>query len=329
MHEVKMASVTMKKYVKELQDFLASDYLQLGHPGPDEDDKLKALTKALQDLVTEIHIKEALDVMKTALCDEGWLRGVLSEHEETSAPCERALELCVKIYEAFQHVTSVTAAPDQPLCGKWKPLEDDDVDEYLEEELDHYCDLRRLLRKYASFLLHRLTSVSAERQREFGFTKEIVNPLYKEIEGLPRGSQLVGANFDRGYVWYFHTSYLEFSSTNRFSRSALLANVSIVMTKLQHNQEQFMGAFQDLPDVTKASHRRLYNTLLKAYKRWQEEASLKIERNPVVMWSRTREVGQKWPKRTPTPKPQPEPEPTPKPAEMDLSQLIHELRSYQ
>ena len=87
-------------------------------------DGLTALTKALEDVVADIQVHKALDVIKTALGEGGWLRPVLEEHVQTSASFRRALELCVCICETLGFVTSDSTVPDPPVYGRWQQIVD-------------------------------------------------------------------------------------------------------------------------------------------------------------------------------------------------------------
>ena len=119
-----MITVNMKNDMLELKGFLEGDYLNLGHPGPSEDDGLRSLTKALEDVVSDIQVHKALDVIKTALREGGWLRPVLEEHMQTYSSFRRALELCVCICESLGFMTSDSTVPDQPVYGKWQQIVD-------------------------------------------------------------------------------------------------------------------------------------------------------------------------------------------------------------
>ena len=272
-----MATVSMKNDMRELTMFLEGDYINLGHPGPSEDDGLTALTKALEDVVADTQVQNALDEIKAALREGGWLRPVLEEHVQTYASFRRALELCVCICETLRFVTSDSAVPEKPVYGKWQPIDNPDTDPIM-QELDLYCVFTRDLPTYMMFVENVLLVASLDRRLP-PTCQVAVDTLNLEIAKFPRWSQLLGAVYKldpppRGeYAWYSWTSYSVFSTTDSFSRSWLLANLTHFIQELNNCKQLFTDA---MPESNRAEHDRRYNKLLAAYESWRTLASSKM-----------------------------------------------------
>ncbi len=91
LHNEQMATVRLQNDMTALLQFLESDAYTNGHPNEPE------LIAAINDINNNIRVKQAFDVLKTALSEEGWLMAVLTEHMNEAA-FERAYKVCVCIY---------------------------------------------------------------------------------------------------------------------------------------------------------------------------------------------------------------------------------------
>jgi hypothetical protein len=94
------------------------------------------------------------------------------------------------------------------------------------------------------------------------------------IKGLPQGNELMHGFYgeapgplhlweQRPWEWHFHRAYLQFSETNRLSRSLLVSTVTGLFQALKDARAALTSAQQQ--DV---SHTRLYQNLTSAYDDW-------------------------------------------------------------
>lgn len=132
----------------------------------------------------------------------------------------------------------------------------------IKTEIDSYGEVRRLLPMYTLFL---------------GKVCQLnLDSVNRAINSLPQGSDFMHGFYrdaPRAWVWHFRSTYFEFSETNRFSRSWLLASLAEVIQKLKDVKQQLTQAQQELQ---RANHARLYTKLLVAYDTWHTLAAPRL-----------------------------------------------------
>ena len=95
-----MVSESMRDELRELEEFLQSGHEYLnGHPN---DDDVKALRRALENVLANTAVETALTVIRRAVSERGWFRIVLDEHQTENDSVEfiRAKELCESLVAA-------------------------------------------------------------------------------------------------------------------------------------------------------------------------------------------------------------------------------------
>lgn len=279
--------MTIQNDMTALLQFLESYDYTKGHP---IDTDVIALKIAINDINNNIRVKEALVVLKDALSEEGWLMAVLVEHMDDAA-FQTAYKVCVCVYASIKFTTGDAAAPDQPgtewqdvdgkyrneyyrtVCGTWQYVDDWIVDEYY-NEIMQYRMFTTYLQEYRDFLLNRLTS---EDRRSLEICQDKVDTLNDWIKTIPGRDQLV-TNFThpkyKNYQWCYNTSYLKFSSTNKLSRSWLVANLPTIILQLKKYKKTFTD---QLPANDLEEHKYNYICLMTAYDKWFTLAAPRVK----------------------------------------------------
>ena len=282
-----MATFTIQNDMTALLQFLESYYYTKGHP---IDTDVIALKNAINDINNNIRVKEALVVMKNALSEEGWLMAVLVDHMDDAA-FERAYKVCVCIYASIKFTTGDAAAPDQPgtewqdvdgkyrneyyrtVCGTWQYVDDTILDAMF-NEIMQYRMFTQYLQEYRDFLLNRLAS---EDRRSLEICQDEVDTLSNWIKTIHGRDQLV-TNFRhpiyQNIQWCYNTSYLTFSSTNKLSRSWLVANLPTIVLQLKNYENTFTTL---LPANALDDHRFKYACVIGAYDKWFTLAAPRVK----------------------------------------------------
>ena len=153
----KMVTVSMRRDLQELKVFMQGDYITLGHP---QDGDFTKLIDAIESFIADNGQRDALETIKAAMRDDGWLRPVLKEHDQDElhgAAVRKTLELIEQIWAFLWFVTNDSFAPDQPVGGSWQQVGDtDDVF----EEISKLGLFGRMLTKYTFFLHCRLPGLN-------------------------------------------------------------------------------------------------------------------------------------------------------------------------
>jgi hypothetical protein len=285
-HERKMAKFSMKRDIEKLKQFLQSEDYTNSHP---QDQDFKELIEAMDNLVAMKRVKAALEVFKTAMSEEGWLRGVLKEHKDTNAAYFEPFELCVHLYDTTRFMSSDCEPPYRRL--KWKQMDpNDENDGEAEIEICLYCDFRRKLSYYVQFmdsrfLLEGIYNLMGEDATVYRKTWEA---LKTEINKFPTETGMYSVTFTAQPKYFYNKSYLQMSETDRFSRSVLLANLPNVMRELTTCKQMFAHA---LPNHDTSRQDRIYNRIFEKYKAWEEKAAEELQRIVLASAAMDREIG--------------------------------------
>jgi hypothetical protein len=278
LHNEQMTTVRFQNDMRALLQFLESDDHTNGHPQETE------LIAAINDINNNIRVKQAL-VVKTALSEEGWLMAVLTEHMNEAA-FERAYKVCVCIYASIRFRTGDSAVSYEPgnewqfvdgkypneyyrsVCGTWQYVDDIHEDAVFNEIMDcrHF---RNCLQNYVSWLLNEPEFI--DRQPLTACQKEI-DKLKDWLETIPARYDLV-TNFRhpryQTIAWCWNTSYVTFSSTNKLTRSWLVANLPTIIHELKTYKTKITNA---LPEDEREAHDRKYDQLMSAYEKYMNKA---------------------------------------------------------
>jgi hypothetical protein len=243
-------------------------------------------------------------VIKTALSEGGWLMQAHTRTTLRSAEPRR----CACAYATFSACERVTrnsaSSPDGPVRGQWQVVEDTDE---ICEEIDYYYEVCRLLSIYTLFvrndmrtallslghdtrtmeLLHAQRRLDAVYQDKW----DSLDSLDRVIDHLSGVSQMLHGVYkdDQGIVvWRFQSSYLEFSDTNRFSRSWLLLDLVVVVQTVKDVMTKFTGSLQEVNNV---KHEKLINKLLAAYETWLTLAAPRVQVSAAALRTREETTG--------------------------------------
>lgn len=143
--------------------------------------------------------------------------------------------------------------------GTWREV---DNQSEIFTEIDAYGEVRRLLPMYTCFL-----------RKLF---RQNLDAVDCTINGLPRVSELMHGFYREHpstWIWHYQSAYFEYSETNRFSRSWLLATLPDVFQALAKVRRNLTEAEQALQ---RANHARLYEKLLTAYETWHTLAASRL-----------------------------------------------------
>jgi hypothetical protein len=275
--------------------FQYDKYIYEGHPKETE------LIAAINDINNNIRVKQALVVLKSAMNEEGWLMEVLVEHMDDAA-FERAYKVCVCIYASIRFATGDTAVPHEPgnewqfvdkypneyyrsVCGTWQYVDDIHEDAEFNEIMD-YRHFRNCLQNYVSWLLNEWAS---EDRQSLTACQSEVDKLNYWLETIPARYDLV-TNFRhpryQQIAWCWNTSYLTFSSTNKLTRSWLVANLPTIIHELKTYKTTFTN---ELPEDEREAHEIMYDELMRAYEEWMNLAKPRVK--VPFQYTKQRELG--------------------------------------
>jgi len=284
LHNEQMATVRIQNDLTALLQFLESDEYTKGHPEETE------LIAAINYIKNNTGVKQAFDVLRTALSEEGWLMAVLTEHMNEAA-FERAYKVCVCIYASIRFATGDTAVPHEPgnewefvdgnypwqyyrsVCGTWQYVDDIHEDAVFNEIMD-YRHFRNCLQDYVSWLLN---------EPEF-IDRQPLTACQKEIDKLNYWLETIPARYDlatdfrhpryQTIAWCWNTSYVTFSSTNKLTRSWLVANLPTIIHELKTYKTKITNA---LPEDEREAHEIMYDELIRVYEKWMNLAQPQVQ----------------------------------------------------
>jgi hypothetical protein len=159
------------------------------------------------------------------------------------------------------------------VCGTWQYVDDFILDaEY--NEIMEYRNFRNILQNYVSFLLNQLAS---EDRQSLDTCQSEVDKLNYWFDTIPGRYDLVTSFRHPIYqklAWCYNTSYLTFSSTNRLTRSWLVANLPTIVRELNNFKTTFTN---QLPADKREEHENLYNSLMTVYENWRKMAEPRVK----------------------------------------------------
>jgi hypothetical protein len=318
-----MVSVCIRADVQELSNFLreGGEYPS----GPPNAPDVIALRGALENVLANTADQNALAVIKSAVSDGSWFRIVVEKHQTPNDSIEfkGAKELCESLAASLQFVTDDSTVPDMSVTQIWKDLYINPARPYAEcllfQEMDMYCTLMRII---SGYILHVANGfLQHEADKLLPTCQDKVDELRQTYAKFPAGSQLLRMILPRKRAtsyeehattdlhWMYNTSYEEFSNTNEFSRSALLANLPALMAQVDTCKQEFQETFQHDQQLSYAmtildsKHECCGN----AYKAWLALAESKVRGSFRATQVRKWEVGGH------------------RPACASLAQMLHEL----
>jgi hypothetical protein len=281
-----MATVRFQNDMTALLQFLECDDFKKVNP---KEKKKNELITAINDINNNIRVKEALVVLKTALSEEGWLMAELVEHTAIAA-FQTAFKVCVCIYASIRFRTG-DCVPREPgnewqdvdgkypneyyrsVCGTWQYVDDIFLDEEF-KEIMKYRAIQNKLQLYVSFLLDRLTS---EDRPLLDKCQAAADKIHYWIATIPGRDTLV-TSFRHPQLehsaWCYNTSYVTFCSTNRLSRSWLVANLPTIVLEMDQNKNMFTD---QLPANNQEEHESLYDSFMTAYEQWRTLAQMRMK----------------------------------------------------
>jgi hypothetical protein len=309
----------MKKDLLALSAFVKPGHAYLnGHPN---DDAIKALAEALENVAENTGGAWALAVIKAALRggDEvGWFMGVLLEHQN-DAEFQKAFALCGRISDSLKFMAGDCGgfAADDVVNWKGLPpmvLGDDPTDETF-LELDAYSVVGVDLEGYVYFLdceLRVEKELPGEPTSRAKVLQAEVDKLKKTIDKLPIASQLLKFQVDFAeskITWFYNDSYDKVSvekASNRFSRMKMLDLLSNMEIQLKQCYRKCTPEINQ-PDLYQ--HELLYDACLVACFKWKELAKAKLDVNlsEALKALKVREEGSKPRRQNPSPGPSPDP----------------------
>jgi hypothetical protein len=291
-----MATVRIKNDMTALLQFLESDDYTKGHPKETE------LIAAINDINNNIRVKQAFEVLKTALSEEGWLMAVLTEHMNEAA-FERAYKVCVCIYASIRFATGDSAVSHDPgnewqfvdgkypneyyrsVCGTWQYVDDIYLDDEYNEIME-YRHFRNCLQSYVTYLLNQW---AFENRQALTACQSEVDKLNYWLDTIPGRYDLVHCFRHptlQQLAWCYNTSYLTFSSTNRLTRSWMVANLPTVVLELKKYKTTFTS---QLPEDERERHESICNDLMDAYEAWRTLAEPRVK--VPFQYTKQRELG--------------------------------------
>ena len=294
MHSSKMVSVNMRNDLQELTQFLGKHGVYLrGHPFAAD---VNAFRLAVDNVVANMQVVPALEAIHTAVREGGWLMQVLVSHT-ADAECARAMQLCLQVSESLQFVTHSSPAPSWSLTGQWKdlpvPLSAPETIP-IWNELNRYSEIMSSLSKYIFHVMHHIPFTT---QHELPPTcQQHVHTLNNMFAEFPTASQLLRMIFSRlrpeGTLLYvYQTSYVEFSGTNNFSRTMLLAHLPALMAQLEQCNRTLTLLSTD---SLRLQADQIFKSCKDAYEAWQALAANELQRSFGVSHLQKREqTGQK------------------------------------
>jgi hypothetical protein len=317
-----MVSLCIRADVQELSNFLreGGEYPS----GLQNDPNVIALRGALENVLANTADQNALADIKSAVSEGSWFRIVLEQHQTPNDSIEfkGAKELCESLTASLQFVTANSTVPDRSVMKIWKDWYINPALPYsdfpLFQEMDMYCTLMRII---SGYILHVANGFLAHEEDKLEQTCQVeVDKLRQMYAKFPVGSQLLFLVLPRkrtaSYVewattdlhWMYNTSYEEFSSSNEFSRSALLASLPALMAQVDTCKNEFTSTFQHVQQsyamtILDSKHECCEH----AYKAWLALAKPKVRGSFRATLVREREVGGH------------------RPAGASLAQMLHEL----
>ena len=276
-----MVTVSMRADLQELDEFLGEGgpYLR-GHP---EDTDVLALRAAMQKAFASpatTATEAALAAVKTAFTEGSWFMQVLREHAGDVA-FDRAMELCVRSAESLWLVTADCPAPVYSSTGRWEDLPplpmQDPASHPLWNELNKYSEIECYLSHYTYLLGTRMPTVLADGRLPSTCQVE-VDKLKKLNVEFPTSQHQLRMLFrprPQGmFLYAYHTSYVQFSSTNKWSRSWLLASLPALLAQLEqcHRTCTFPVA-----ESLRAEADTLYDKIKNSYAAWEALAKAAVQ----------------------------------------------------
>jgi hypothetical protein len=146
-------------------------------------------------------------------------------------------------------------------------------------ELNNYGEIKRHLAEYIFHVLSRLPSETEVKRLPTTCQVE-VDKLQAMSAEFPTLSQLLrlvlpSTRPDETLLYMYNTSYVEFSSTNKFSRSALLADLPALMVQLDKCKTECTFTFPRC--LRMKVHDSIYRQCQQAYEAWEEQAKSKLQ----------------------------------------------------
>jgi hypothetical protein len=293
--------------LEELKVFMQGDYITLGHP---QDGDFKNLIDAIESFIADNGQRDALETIKAAMRDDGWLRTVLNEHDQDElhgAAVRKTLEVIEQIWAFLRFVTNDSFAPDEPVGGSWQQV--DDTDDVF-EEISRLAFFGRMLIKYTFFLHCRLPGLNDDPQQAHPFSyfdafnadrtlekvyQEKLDFLEEQNKGIPCDDQLLKLRYpteSKKTTWYFRTSYFDTSGKYEFTRKGQLKKLFSVVVNLKAWKKTFSDALP--PDQrTQNEHEKQYGKLLTLYDEWYALATKQIQTSYDFRTHCDRETGRK------------------------------------
>jgi hypothetical protein len=177
--------------------------------------------------------------------------------DETAEPLEGATE--------DSHAWEASAGD---VYGEWIVVEDLTGDATF-LELAQYCRFRRLMTKYIYFVW--CCRIRVRRLPEA--VKTALKALEDMIDVFPTKRQVLRHPRRGTGVISYHTSYLVFSDSQPFTRSAMLAHLPAVVAMMKRLKPVFREA---LIEETRAGFDELYAKVVAAYETWRAMATANL-----------------------------------------------------
>jgi hypothetical protein len=189
-----------------------------------------------------------------------------------SVVCEAMGDEMAEPWEGKTGDSSAWEASCADVYGEWRVVLNPSSDAtYL--EIAEYCKFRRLVMNYLYFVLgfERVRPLPEAVKTDLAALEDMIDvfPTKSQVLRHPRrGTALfyTGTYNADGVVTY-HTSYLVFSDSQPFTRSAMLAHLPAVVAELKKLELVFKEA---LIEEAWASFDQLYGELVAAYETWRE-----------------------------------------------------------
>ena len=178
--------------------------------------------------------------------------------------------------------TSDSFEPEAPGVGEWRLVED--VTDATYREIAAYCKFRRVMRRYVLFVwagdvLRRLPDN----------VKMELDALDEMADAFPTASQVLREPRGGEGVIRYHTSYLEWSDSRPFTRSAMLAGWAPVVAKVQSLKQLFEGTMER---TVVEPFETLHANVLAAYEAWRAMAEQSMRAaGGLYAHTRSRETG--------------------------------------
>ena len=274
-----MVTVSMRTDLQELDEFWGGGgpYLR-GHPDDADVKKLRAaMEKAFASPATTATVA-ALAEVKTAFTEGSWFMQVLRDHRG-DAEFDRARELCVRTSDSLQFITGDCPAPFGSSTGRWEDLPPvpmhDPESHPLWNELNKYSEIECCLSRYIYLVGTRMPMVLADGRLPITCQVE-VDKLKKLNAEFPTCQlRFIWRPRPEGtFLFAYHTSYVGFSSTNKWSRSWLLASLPALLAQLERCARTCTF---EVAERLRAEADKLYDQITNAYAAWHALAAAAVQ----------------------------------------------------